>query len=136
MAKSVAWQDAPEIGIPERPSVFSDSDSLWVAYETPDRLHAVLEFLQVIDYWFSPINDEGLGQHPYARTGLRFYTVHEVEQSPEAQRWSAVGAKHWILTFKDNTLDVVARGAAVRARAVEADRPSNALLQYLHEQPR
>src|SRR5262245_44767281 len=122
--RASVWTEAPEPGIPESPALIADSDSLWVAYcRAADHGVAVVQFWGVIDHRLSPINDEGLGRHPYARAGLKFYTFHEVVGSAEADRWSSLGARHWVVTFKDNTLDVVARSAEVFVSSVSAATP-------------
>jgi hypothetical protein len=123
------WAAAPEPGIPESPALIADSDSLWLAYcRAADEGVAVIQFRGVIDHHLSPINDEGLGRHPYAGAGLEFYGFNEVVGSAEADRWSSLGARHWVVTFKDNTLDVVARSAEVLVSSMAAATPLAALL--------
>jgi hypothetical protein len=97
-----------------------------------DDLVAVVQFDGVIDHHLSPINDEGLGKHTYARAGLRFYSFNELSGSEESSRWSALNARHWVVSFKDNTLDVVARSAEVVRTGVSARSPMEALLAMLH----
>ena len=128
------WTEAPEIAIPEPPAICSDSYVLWLAYETAgpsDERFAIVRFSSIIDHRLSPINDEGLGQHPYAKAGLKWYSFNEVIDSNETQRWSSSRARHWVITFKDNTLDVVARTAEIVARDVQAPNAMAALLKTL-----
>jgi hypothetical protein len=130
---SSIWTQAPEPGIPEPPAIFSDASRLWLAYvRAEDDLVAVVQFDGVIDHHLSPINDEGLGKHTYARAGLRFYSFNELSGSEESSRWSALNARHWVVSFKDNTLDVVARSAEVVRTGVSARSPMEALLAMLH----
>jgi hypothetical protein len=110
------WADAPELAIPEDPALLSDGSNLWLAYETVHEprghIYAAIRFLHVFDHRLSPINDEGLGKHPYSKFGLRWYSFNEVLNSPEAMRWGLVlGVRHWVVTFKDHTLDILAQGA-------------------------
>lgn len=68
MSKPAAsiWTAAPELGIPEPPALVVESDRLWLAYfRAADDAVAVVRFSGVIDHRLSPINDEGLGRHPY-----------------------------------------------------------------------
>src|SRR4051812_40848862 len=68
------WSEAPALAIPDPPALLSDSSNLWLAYETTEEprgeVYAIVRFRHVIDHRLSPINDEGLGQHPYAGAGL------------------------------------------------------------------
>src|SRR5262245_50395297 len=110
-ATAQVWANAPEPGIPESPALHYEGKRLWLAYEIAAsmcRLHAVIRFQGVIDHHLSPINDEGLGQHPYFKAGLKFYSFHELFDSEETRRWRFSQARHWVITFKDETLDVVA----------------------------
>lgn len=129
------WGEPPKLAIPDMPATLSDSYSLWLAYETTSEprgsVHAVIQFSDVIDYRQSPINDEGLGQHRYAASGLKWYEFNEVLNSEETQRWKALGARHWVVTFKDGTLDVIAVSAKVIAESVSAASPMAALLSVI-----
>ena len=134
MSKPAAsiWTAAPELGIPEPPALVAESDRLWLAYfRATDDAVAVVRFSGVIDHRLSPINDEGLGRHPYARAGLQFYSFNELMHTEETLRWSVLGARHWVITFKDNTLDVVAKSAEVVQQAMAATSPLKALLSVV-----
>jgi hypothetical protein len=134
------WTDAPEVAIPEPPALFGDGVDLCLAYGTTagpaGDACAVVVFRHVIDHRLSPINDEGLGYHPYAAGGLQYYAFNEVLDSAETIRWSALGARHWVVTFKDNTLDVLAQSAQVVASAVNHGDAADALLLVLPSQRR
>ena len=135
--KSSVWADAPELAIPDLPVLLCDSDYLWLCYAvapiapTEQKRYAVVQFTDVIDHRLSPINDEGIEGHPYAKAGLKFYAFNEITNSAEAIEWAALRARHWTVTFKDNTLDVVAGGAKVVARDVQAKTPVSALIDFL-----
>jgi len=127
--KASIWSLAPELGIPEPPALLAESDKLWLAYfRAVDDAVAVVRFTGVIDHHLSPINDEGLGRHPYARAGLQFYSFNELADSQETLRWAGLKARHWVITFKDNTLDVVARSGEVVASSITSPSPLKALL--------
>lgn len=129
--KSFVWQDAPELAIPDVPALLCDSENLWLAYRS-NRGHSIVKFVDVIDHRLSPINDEGIGEHLYAGAGLQFYAFNEVIESAETIRWSALKARHWVVTFKDNTLDVVASDAKVVVREMHARSPMAALFEFFH----
>ena len=123
-AKTSIWSLPPELGIPEPPALLAESDKLWLAYFcAADDAVAVVQFTDVIDHHLSPINDEGLGQHLYGRAGLQPYSFNELDGSQETLRWSGLKARHWVITFKDNTLDVVARSGEVIASGMSSHSP-------------
>ena len=126
------WSVPPELGIPEPPALIAESDRLWLAYfRAKDDAIAVVRFTGVIDHHLSPVNDEGLGRHPYAKAGLQFYSFNELAGSQETLRWSVLKARHWVVTFKDNTLDVIARAGEVIDPSVAASTPLEALLSVV-----
>ena len=87
---------------------------------------AILHFDSVLYYAMGYPNDEVLNTHPLYENGLEFYAFHLVENSPliadfdrrnQAHRQHIAGAYvkrfcHWITTFHDETLEVVARDAS------------------------
>lgn len=84
--QSSVWPDAPELAIPDLPALLGNSIDLWLGYamaHTPARRYAIVQFTDVIDHRLSPINDEGLGSHPYAKAGLQWYTFNEITGSRE-----------------------------------------------------
>jgi hypothetical protein len=128
---SSIWADAPKLRIPDIPALFCDSEDLWLCYavaDTSPKCYAVVQFIDVSAHRLSPVNDEGLGKHPYFKAGLEFYAFNEIVDSFS-------DARHWVVTFKDNTLDVVASDAKVVAADLQARRPMEALISFLREQP-
>lgn len=128
------WSEAPKLALPESPSLLVDSRSILLAYETAGTkkdTYAVVRFTDVIDHRLSPINDEGLGKHAYAKFGLEWYSFNEVSDSKEVLEWAALRARHWVVTFKDVTLDVLAAEASVVARDLSATSPLAALLSVI-----
>src|SRR3979490_2449521 len=71
-------------------------------------------------YKYGYPNDEGLGFHPMSKFGLRFYGLYQVDNSTwisesDEARSNSVGNlftdyQHYIVTFKDVTLDVLSKG--------------------------
>lgn len=128
------WSEAPKLALPESPSLLVDSRSILLAYETAGTkkdTYAVVRFTDVIDHRLSPINDEGLGKHAYAKFGLEWYSFNEVSDSKEVLEWAVLRARHWVVTFKDVTLDVLAAEASVVARDLSATSPLAALLSVI-----
>ena len=92
-----------------------DAESLWLAYLMggDDRGCAVVRFDGVEQHSFGPPNDERLHLHPLWGRGLRFYAFHQVADAPS-------GKIHWIATFHDGALNVVATCCCVMATEVDA----------------
>jgi hypothetical protein len=134
MAKVISsiWHVAPELGIPESPAILAESDTLWVAYFKPqNETLAVVRFTGLIDHRLAPINDQGLGRHRYVASGLQPYSFNELVGTEETQYWRALAARHWVITCKDQTLDVIARGGEVVSADVAAISPFDALMLLL-----
>lgn len=112
------------------PAVFSDETGLTCAYvigstHSQSGSTAILHFDGVLYYAMGYPNDEVLEAHPLYVNGLRFCAFHVVENSPliadldrrnQVHQRHVAGAyvnrfRHWIITFHDETLEVVARNA-------------------------
>lgn len=95
----------------------------------PRRDHGigVVEFKSMTSVKMGTPNDEVLNGHPLWGSGLELYSAHEVRNSPwindlmevnrihsgfDTSHWTA--ARHFILTFHDETLECVADGTAAR----------------------
>jgi len=130
-----------------RPAVYSDENRLLCAYYISERVVpantvAVVRFEGVLQFRFGYPNDEALHGHPLAKAGLEPYTAYVVENSPlitEIENQNLVHHsfkpgmykehfRHWIISFHDETLEVVASRATVAgesrltpARAVVPD---------------
>lgn len=136
--QSSIWRDAPKFTVPDLKALFWDSGDLLLCYalsHTSPLRYAIVRFNGVIDHRLSPINDQGIGKHPYAKAALQFYAFNEITGSRETIEWSVLGARHWAVTFKDDTLDVVARDAEVVATGLQARSPVEALVLFLRAQP-
>ena len=124
------WRDPPKLALPNNPAIVTDCDNAWVAYEMAhcdERTFAVVRFASVIDFHLSPINDEGLREHRYATAGLKFYAFHELFDTDETRRWSRTGGRQFVITFKDVTIDVIARDPSVVAEGIIASDTDTAL---------
>lgn len=128
-AKSSIWAVAPALGIPESPALLVEKGNLWLAYfQASDENLAVVRFTGLIDHHLMPIGDEGLGRHPYVLAGLQPYSFNELVGSAEIVSRPYSGARHWVITFKDETLDVIARTGEVIASGLTLASPLEALL--------
>jgi hypothetical protein len=140
------WTEPPEMdsGAP-CPALYSDEVGLRCAYYLSPRVAqddavAVLKFEIVLQHRFGYPNDEALAGHPLSGLGLRpynFYTVEnsrwrtEIENQNSAHHLSRPGiyAKfhHWLITFHDETLEVLAQRASVIGRSLLP--PNKAVLE-------
>ena len=97
---------------------------------------AILHFEGVLYYAMGYPNDEALNAHPLYAIGLGFYSFHVVENSPliadldrrnQVHERDVAGAymkrfRHWIITFHDETLEVVAEKCSLHAQQREVPR--------------
>ena len=121
------------------PPIATDSHDLWLGYlrqgSPEDNMFSIVHFAHVVDHRLSPFNDEGLDQHKYATAGLQVYKFHEILKSEEAERWKTLGIHHWVVTFKDVTLDVLAETSEVAVRSAQATSPLAAVVEHLTNRP-
>jgi hypothetical protein len=110
----------PDSGAPI-PAVTADEMSLFLRYYTSADKVAVVYFPTYRDITFGSPNDEALNGHPLWGRGLRFYSVHFVENSSwvglleqrnsvhpsHDRKWFLKNKKHYIFTFHDSTLECV-----------------------------
>jgi hypothetical protein len=101
--------------------VFADESSLLLRYITSNDATAIINFPLVSIFKFGSPNDEALHGHPLHSSGLKFYAVHRVENSPwieELEKQNSVhsrhdkarflaGKVHYIFTFQDSSLECV-----------------------------
>lgn len=126
------WSDAPKLAMPNDPALVSDCSNAWISYETAsdeEGIYAVVHFGGLIDIHLSPINDEGLASHPYAALGIRCYEFNELFGTSETKRWESLAIRHFAITFKEVTSDVLARTASVIAKELRS-RSAGAALSH------
>jgi hypothetical protein len=93
-------------------------------FDSNDDVWGIIRFSGYLKMQFGHPNDEVLGGHPLYARGLKPYTFHFVENSPwfeEVKRQNSVhdrhsnswakDTKHYIITFHDDTLEVLADSA-------------------------
>jgi hypothetical protein len=99
--------------------IISSQQELYLLLEENDGIFDTLKFdFSVYKYGYP--NDEVLGAHPLAKFGLTWYGFFEVTNSPWINELKVANRihpshndsfynnrKHYIVTFKDVTLDVI-----------------------------
>lgn len=93
-----------------------------------------VRFDSVVASLFGPPNDEALQGHPLWGNGLQFYAFHRVENSewiadlrarnrvhPNHQDNAWNSYQHFVITFHDQTLEVIAKSFEVGTRFVDFD---------------
>jgi hypothetical protein len=129
--KVAKWAEPPDMdsGAPI-PAIYSDGRGLTCAYVIgathPESGHtAILHFDGVLYYAMGYPNDEALKAHPLYTNGLGCYGFYAIENSPlidDLDRRNRVHKRHvaggyimrfrhWIISFHDETLEVIARDA-------------------------
>jgi hypothetical protein len=99
--------------------LISKQQELYLMLEENDGIIDLLKFNFTV-YKYGYPNDEAMGSHPMAKFGLGFYGLFEVLNSPwikEVCEGNRIhprhddsmfnGSKHYIVRFKDVTLDVL-----------------------------
>jgi hypothetical protein len=101
--------------------VFATETQLFLRYSTADEETAVIQFPLVKTFQFGSPNDEALGGHPLTGFGLKYYSVHRIDNSPwiaELEQRNSIHLKHdkerfiknavhYVFTFQDSTLECV-----------------------------
>jgi hypothetical protein len=101
--------------------VFATETQLFLRYSTADEETAVIQFPLVKTFQFGSPNDEALGGHPLTGFGLKYYSVHRIDNSPwiaELEQRNSIhprhdkerflkDAVHYVFTFQDSTLECV-----------------------------
>jgi len=117
------WGSAPWIStVSPDPSLHPARNTLFVAYNRGDMddpgfdvdfnaalPFAILQFDGVTEHYIGPPNAEALHLHPLYSAGLRKYAMFKIVGSPKATG----DLQHWILTFHNETVEVVAASACV-----------------------
>jgi len=88
----------------------------------------VLRLSGVAWYHFGAPTDEAVATHPLYAVGLGFYGFWEVLDSPRVPHGGAL--RHWVITFHDETLEVVAASASVVSRREEGEDTHAGALKY------
>lgn len=98
--------------------IISTQHELYLLLDESNGTVSALKFDFLI-YKYGIPNDEGLGAHPMAKFGLGFYGLYQVDNSPwiielnDARPIKTYdlfeGCTHYIVTFKDVTLDVISK---------------------------
>lgn len=111
----------PEAGAPE-PCIYADDSNFVMRYYTQNNKIAIISFPLTDIFKFGSPNDEALGGHPLIKKGLKYYSVHKVENSSwvsEIEKQNSVHHQHdserflkdkhhYIFTFHDSTLELIA----------------------------
>lgn len=82
-------------------------------FRDDDEPFCLLLFPWAAFHRLGPPNDEGLGAHPLAALGLKWYSVHEVMNSSfVTDQWKVVSRhhprRHFVITLQDSTFECVA----------------------------
>jgi hypothetical protein len=113
--------DWPQPSGVAEPQVHADDSRLHIRYSTPDDSVAIITFPLANVFQFGSPNDEALGGHPLYRNGLKFYSIHRVDDSswindlekrnsvdPQHDRERFLeGKAHYVFTFQNSTLECV-----------------------------
>jgi hypothetical protein len=119
LERVVVLDEWPQPAVVAEPRLIADDHEFSLIYRsTGDDIAVVCSRYRYLSV--GAPNDEALGGHPLAKSGLRHYSVHEVYQSQliqELERRNSIhprhspslfrDLKHLVFTFQDNTLECV-----------------------------
>jgi hypothetical protein len=74
--------------------VFATETQLTLRYLTDNDEVAVVHFPLVKTFQFGAPNDEALSGHPLSKFGLKYYSVHRIENSPWVAELEARNSVH------------------------------------------
>jgi hypothetical protein len=118
-AKVDPWPPPMEARDPA-PTVLYAGPSVWVAYRLREAdgggRFAVMRFGGVEEHRLGPRFDARLGEHPLHGRGLEPYAFHEVLEALA----DAYAPRRWVVTFRDETLEVTASRRETASRGVAA----------------
>jgi hypothetical protein len=117
----IVLEDWPQPHSVSEALVFATETTLLLRYTTANDAVAIIKFPLVRIFKFGSPNDEALGGHPLSSKGLKFYSVHRIENSlwiGELEKQNSVhhrhnkqrfleNTAHYIFTFQDSTLECV-----------------------------
>ncbi len=133
---SFCWESAPGMGTPESSTtslaLLADDEKLWLCFPSvqPGCMSVVI-FEGYVEHQLSSLDPSTLKNHPYASAGLKPYAFNELSQSVQAVYWAPLGARHWVVSLWDSTLDIVARRVAVVSENIKTASPRAALLRVV-----
>lgn len=95
-------------------------------FDDEDEPFCVVQFPWAGFHSLGPPNDEGLGTHPLAERGLKWYSVHEIQKSSfVVSQWRVVShrhpRRHFVVTFQDSTFECVAADCVLAGVYASAD---------------
>ncbi|WP_395005392.1 hypothetical protein [Undibacterium sp.] len=141
--KITQWPDAPVPASCESPILHVNGRELFISYliapvalQTEDQDECgVVKFGGVSVFTYGYPNDEALPGHPLIGFGLEYYSFNVIENSPRIEEMKKQNAvrfpdsgwlwdkrKHFIVTFQDDTLEVVCSEISFLGRVATDDR--------------
>jgi len=132
--KATVLFDAPTFPTWAHPATHYSGSDLYMCFEThEDNVYSIVLFGGVIEYRIQPLTDESIWKHQYFAAGLKSFEFHLLTNSPLAQPWP--GSEHWVITFKDETHDVVAKSYAVISKGVHSSSTKEAIQMSISTEP-
>ncbi|MBD9417514.1 hypothetical protein IB234_23360 [Pseudomonas sp. PDM16] len=126
------WSDAPQFPSWADPSFYSDSGDLYMCFEAhTEETFTTVRFEGLIEMSIQPFTEENLGSHEFYKFGLKQYEFNILKNSSKISYWKALNPTHWVITFQDRTIDVIAKECVIIAKAIPAKSQSEALLAAL-----
>lgn len=130
----LTWNEPPTMHHhAAEPTLIADSGVAYLAYRASNNHMICVRFGEVVLYNFGPPTARNLKEHILFPLGLEALRFIEVEDSPCVRDLQLAHSdlRHWIVTFPEGTLEVVARIATVASSMPNATTPLGALLDVM-----
>lgn len=121
----------PAIGTVENAVVYYDGKNLHLFYQIApadcDGV-AVIKFEHVINFRVHPMDLENLGQTDYPASPWEFTEVYGADKTDYRRGHDG---RFWIISFNDETIEVVFRAVKLLFETRETNSPNEALITFL-----
>ncbi len=128
---TVPAEKLPTLGTVENPAIFYDGANALLAYQVAPVEGggtAVLAFEDVFDLRILPLTVESLGSH---NVPARPYAITEVSGTTRTEKWQALAARFWTLSFNDELVEIVFRKVSPLEQKRDEPSPSRALAKVI-----
>ncbi|GKX33100.1 MAG: hypothetical protein MnENMB40S_07180 [Rhizobiaceae bacterium MnEN-MB40S] len=121
----------PELGTVANPAIHYDGNDAFLCYEASaqaGRGNVVLKFGDVIDFHLTPLNIHGLHKCRYP---IEAWSFNEILGSREADPWKVLGARFWLISFNDVTIEILFQTVSIMKHDTEGPSPGATLIDAL-----
>ncbi len=123
----IAKEKLRPIGTVRNPAIFDSGRDVWLAYETHGS-SAILGFSDVIQFTRTPDNVDQIAKYSFK---VEYYQFNEYPDAPLVQKWQALNPRFWIISFHDETVEILFEKVGEVGFVEGEPSPAHALVQFL-----